>query len=1337
MPGAKQILAGVLALAFSGVAFSVSLAQQVRPDGGEGTRPIVPRPIRTFAPMPTPTPASGGATPSATATPGTSNTNRSLPSLRLPSISGQQVPLTSLAPLPPKTVANTATFGGMGQGRHIMSATGADINYFTDFTNSSCGSTVGTIIPIGCDIIWQSVGLTGGDTFQDYYVAAGSTTATTAGGTYTAGNGAQNVSPNLTAGTWVFGTYDKTAGKWVSVIYLIVGTSPSFGTYADSGATIPQTQFSAANGVNVYANATGLTQGQAYVVYIETTSVNPSCVYVAPPGSTTANTLCDPTTSSGITAVVGAQNSAAITAVWPLSSTTPTGTYSVVLYNLTTHTRISMRQVSITGSGATGSISLVPNAGNPALGANWPTPPPTPYSATTKFAFDTTNDTADGGWTLTASGLAATKNYTFTVSDPTGSVVSGPTTVTSSGGGGATRTFTFGATQSPANYIGNVYTVQMYNQTTKAIDASQAFQILGYNAVTQFQDPTTNAISTAIVLPQGSSVTQSLQFVNDGDTYYGVGNGDTLRGIAFNTGSKGIWINLTDPSVTSGCGGTCQQQIVTDTSGVSWTIQNTCYGGGANKGCTLTAYPTTNGKSLAMAATISIPNVQFNNVPGNSGCQSGCTGTTSILPTDGVTWSRNNDSSSTNAVAFTNSAGKTWAGTASITHIGYVNSGNTYFAGAETHGYTTRGTNAIYTSSSPYTTPTGYADVWAITVTNNASVGTTNMTQFEAVMPTAYSPSGTLTTITIDANSPTSWQVVIPCPVSAPGSAFCLKTAGGNGGVAPGSSQTVYVDITPPPPGAFSYTDWTFQAVTPTQFTMTPASSFTGFVPQTVYDATASAAYSLNGNLITPGFSPTSEGQNTNNAVTINVTNASTAQDPNPDYLDLITIDLPSTNAFTNASGMPSGWSLLGTSTPSGGVTRYWFGLCAGQFVTADGPVTNPPPVNPTTPSCGAATEASSLAPGATFSVTGNLQTATSNITATMYAHGANAGGWSAAHTFSMNVTAVSAATGFSAAGGYPTATTVTSPQTPQIGADSDSTYGNAFTYVIKNTSGAGNNITSAVITIPGKDTSAVLPADGTAWTITGTPAISGTTYGCSITSFTSATTGGANGAINIGGGSCAITPGSTLTVTFTAKAPYTVNDTYQFPTKVNGAVNASESWSTDTIVQIILAANLVISVNPGSDALTGSTPSVSCAPCAFNTSTNTVDFGAVANLQTVTGQDVVRVSVYTNAGSSVGWKLYASTNVNPANTGSPANELLTDVDNGANRSMPQSGVNFDQTAYAVVPTSNPGVLLLDTGTGRAATRNPFDMLMNYEISIQGGPTTPTTSVVTYTFISN
>lgn len=1323
-----KIVSGATALLFAAVAASASLAQQVRPVEGAPPKPVIPHSMPTFAPLATPAPAATGA-PS-------HSSNLPFPGMRVPSADGQRVPLSSLPPLPPKTQLNTAYFQRGTSGRRPMSATGATINYAPDFTNNtSCLLAVGTLIPSGCDVIWNAASLVGGDTWQDYFIDLNTSTGVTSGGTYTGANGANRTTPNLSTGTYVLATKDTTLNKWATVVYVSVGSVNVFGTYADSGATIPQTQFVAANGTNVYINATGLTQGQSYVAYIESTSVNPACTYIAPPGSVVANTLCDPTTSSGITAVVGAQSSAAITAVWPLSAATPTGTYAVVLYNLTTHTRLAMRQVSITKTGSTGAFSVIPFNGNGALPANWPTPPPGPYSATTKFAFDNTTEQSDKGFAATATGLTLSTNYSFTLTDPTGAVVFGPQANNSGGTGSITKNVNFAAANSPSNYVGNVYTLQMYNQTTKAVDASQAIQILGYNAVTQFQDPTTSAISTAVVLPQGSSVTESLQFVNDGDSLYGTGNGDTLSGIAFNTGNNGIWINLTDPSVTTGCGGGCQQQIVTDTNGQSWTVQNTCYGGnGANKGCTLTAYPS-GSNSLAMSATLSIPNVQFNNVPGNSNCQAGCSGLTSILPTDGVTWSQTNNSSSTNAVAFTNASGKTWAGTAGLSHIGYRDLSNVLHNNQDAHGYTPNESNAIYTQTSPFTANIS-ADVWGITITNNASVGTANLSQFEVTLPTAYAPSGAGTVYFTDSTSPTQWNVV-NCPVSTASSAFCLKSSGGNTGIPPGSSQTVYVDVAPGPPGSFSYTDWSFQAITPTQFTMTPAASFTGFVPQNVFDSTASAAYSLNGNLITPGFAPTSEGQNTNNALTINVSNASTAQDPNPDYLDLITIDLPTANALTNLSGMPTGWSLLGTTTPVAGTTRYWFGLCASQFVAADGPVANPPPVNPTVPSCGAATEANAMAPGQIFTVTGNLQTATANITATMYAHGANVAGWSAAHTFTLNVTAVSAAAGFSAAGGYPTANAVTSPQTPQIGADSDSTFGNAYTYVIKNTSATGNNITSAVITIPGKDTSAVLPPDGTAWTLTGTPTISGTTYNCSITSSSSATTAGANGAINIGGGSCSIPPGSTITIKFTAKAPYTVNDTYQFPTKVNGAVNASEQWSTDTIVQIILAANLVISVNPGADASTGSTPVVNCPSCTFNTGTNTVDFGSVLNLQTVSGVDVVRVSVFTNAGSTIGWKLYASTNSNPANTGTPTNELLTAIDSGANRSMPQAGINFDQTSYAVVPTSNPGVLLMDTGTGHAATRNPFDMLMNYQISIQGGPVTPNTSVVTYTFISN
>lgn len=1331
----------VAALLFVFTAVSVSLAQVRPPDAGPFPKP---HPARTLMPMPTLAPPPG--MPGATSTPAAAmqpfgTQFRTGRGVWRP---GRRVSLASMPQLPRQTSANTAVFDSSGHMlRRPMAANGATIVYFADFFSSACSSVVGTLIPVGCDVYWYSNNLPASGTWDDYYIPAGSQTAIEAsGGTYTTGNSPFNDTPAMNStGTYVLATLNVAKNQWESVVYVTVGGVNVFGTYADSGATVPQQQFTAANGTNVYINATGLTQGQYYVAYVESTSGNVYCAYIAPPGAATPNPngFCDPTTSAGIVAVVGAQSSAAITAVWPLSSTTPTGTYSVVLYNKTTGQRLAMRQVSITKSGSSGAVSLVPTAGNAPLPANWPTMPPAP-GATTKFAFNSTSEQSDKSWTMTATGLAANKTYTFTVSDPTGRVVSGPTNVSTNASGTGTQAWPFTNTQSPSNYIANTYTVQMMNPSG-TVDASQAFQILGYNALTQFKDPSTGAITTAIVLPQGQSVLTTLQFTNDGDTFFGSGNGDTLRGIAFNTGSSGIWINLTDPTVTS-CGASCQQQSVTDTSGQTWTVQNTCYGGnGANKGCTLTAYPATSGQVLAMNGILDIPNVQFNNVPGNSNCQSGCTGLTAIWPTDGASWSKENDSSSTNSVYFTNGAGKTWAGTASLTHIGYRDSGNVYYAGQETHGYTTNATNAIYSSSSPYTTPSGYSDVWSITLANNASLGTANMTQIEIILPTAYTPSGTNTFPAIDSSSPTQWTR-ITCPAGSPATAICYKASGSNAGIAPGASATLYLDLSPPPPGAFSYTDWSFQAIVPTQFQMTPSGTFTGFVPATqTYDSTAAATYSLNGNLITPAFSPTSAGQNTNNSMTIDVTNASTAQDPFPDYLDAIIIDLPSANAFTSVTGMPAGWSLLGTTTV-GANTRYWFGLCAAQLNSADGPVTNPPPVNPSLPSCGSATEAGSIAPGVTFAATGNLQTGTGNITGTMYAHGANGGGWSQGHTFTLSVTPVAAAAGFSAAGGYPTGNTVSSPNTPQIGADSDVTYGNVFTYVIKNTSSSGQNLTSAAITIPGLDVSSVLPADGTAWTLTNTPSITGSAYGCSITGSASANRTGANsgygaynGGITIGGASCKIPPGSSIAVTFDAKAPYTVNDSYQFPTTVNGSVQAAEQWQTDTIVQIILSATLSISVNPANPGPGGSMPVVNCPVCLFNTTTNTVDFGPVANLQTVAGGDVVRVSVYTNAGSNNGWKLYVSTNSNPANTGTPANEMLSAID--SSRSAPASGINFDQTAYGVVPTTSPGMLLMDTGSGHAAQRAPFDELMNFEISIQGGSTAPNVSTVTYTFISN
>ncbi len=1292
----RRMRSGLGALLFAGLAITVCLAQ-VHPQNG------VPRPARTMLPMPTLAPITATPAPSASASP---NSRIAFPRVRPITPTGRLVPLSMLARLPAKTALNTAYILKGGVGRRPMMANGATITYAVNAATPACGSATGTLIPLGCDVLWMSTGLTGGDTFQDYYIPANSGTATAYGGTYTGGGGAQHDTPQMTpTGTYVIGTYDTTKGQWLEVVYLTVGAVNVFGTYADSNATTPQQTFTAANGTNVYVNATGLTQGQHYVVYFESNGSRLFCEYIAPPGTGTPNPNgpCDPTASSGIVAVVGAQNSAAVTAVWPLSSTTPTGTYAVVLYDLDTSTRLAMRQMTILGTGH-GTASLVPVAGNGALGANWPTAPPAP-GATTKFAFDNTSEQSDSGFAATLSGLAASKQYTYSIYDPVGQVQVSQNG-NASAGGVVSKNYNFSNTQSPYNYISNVSTLQMLNTTTNAIDLSQAYQILGYAATTQFQNPGTSAYSTAIVLPAGGSVTDNLQFTNSGDTFYGVGNGDPLKGIAFNTGATGVYVTLA-------CGAACTTETDTDSAGQSWTVTLTTYGGGANKGSTITAYPQTTGNTLAINGYLKIPNITFYNVPGNSGCQTGCSGLTAILPADGASWSQNNNSASTNTVYFTNGFSATYAGTASVTHVGYRDSGAAYHAGYETHGYLTNTSHGIYNSVSPFTATSGNQDVYAVKLTNNTSAGGGNITKFNVTWPTAYSPGGTTTAWGVDAGSPTSWTTC-----GATGDTVCFQTGGGNNGIAPGASQTMYMYIGPAPPASFSYTDFVVQAATPAQFALTATGTFTAFVPDTsTFDTTSIAAYSLTGNLITPGFSPTSEGQNTDNSVTINVQNASTAQDPYPDYLDMVTIDLPTANPFASLSGMPAGWSLLGTSTPVAGTTRYWFGLCAAQFVTADGPPTNPPPVNTTTPACSVAVEQSSISPGSSFTVTGTLQTATSNISATMHAHGANVGGWSSGHTFTLNVTAVSAAAGFNGAGGYPTATTVTSPQTPQIGGDSDTTYGNVFTYVIKNTSGAGQNLTSAKIVIPGLDVSAVLPADGTAWTLENTPSISGAAFGCSVTSSVSANRTGTNngygaynGGITIGGGSCAITPGNSITVTFDAKAPYTVNDSYQFPTTVNAGVSASEIWSTDTIVQIVLSATLSIVVDPSSSGPGGSTPSVVCALCSYNIPGNEVDFSTINNLQTATGSDVVRISVYTDAGPSNSWKLYVSASNNPANTGAPTNELLTEVDKtNSLGGQTITGWNFDATTYTVIPTGSN--LLLTDGSGIAARRTPFDTI--------------------------
>ncbi|MHB8139918.1 MAG: hypothetical protein ACYDHD_01455 [Vulcanimicrobiaceae bacterium] len=1315
-------LLAVAALAVT-VASAHGLSSMV-PAGG------VPLPHSTYLPMPVLTPPPAVPAPSPSAPP--RGTASPLPTaVPVHVIPGQQVPLSKLAPLPPQTAFNTVTPASVGHGHmHPLSATGATIDVWT---RSGCSATVGTIFNVGCTVSWSSWNLdSANDTFQDYVITPNSVTATAVGGTYSPGYGNPGPTRHTALsiqGTYVFGTYDTNSGTWDAVVYVVAGSATYFTTYQDATHVIPATNFSNQAGTNVYVGVTGVTATDSYVVYVESTSGNAQCTFIFPiPSSTPApNTLCNPATSSGQTAPGGNFN-----VDWQLAGTLTPGTYSIVLFDLTANKRMAQRQIAFYGGAAgNASISITPQGGNPS-------PAPAPLGTPgTVFAFDGATDTSDASITVAGSHLAANTPFYETISDPNGYAYSGNDT--SNGAGQLSFSFGFGAQQAPSHYVGNTYTAAFYDVNTSTTSAALAFKLVGYNALTEF----TNPLGTSLLLPKNSTAVSGVEFTNDGDTLFGTGNGDPLSGLYFSTGGNGITLALGAGS--SSCGTDCQQQTVTDSTGNSWTVTVLCTYTGANAGCTMTIYPAVAGNSLPMNATLTVPSITFTNGPGNAKCTNGCSALTSILPKDGLTWSATNSPVATNPVDFTNGGGTSYGGTANFALRGTCTGGcGAFTLNQELHGYDPRSTQAILPQNSPFTQTfsqsNGPWDIFAMTVSNTSSGGG-NITELEITMPSAFSPNNVLNYINLDPYSPTNWNWT-NCPSGAPQSAFCLSTAGGNPGIAPGTNEQIYLDIAPVAPGSFGYTEFGVQAEQPTVFPLAPSGSLSAFVPQaTVIDSLAMASYSVNSSLMTSLFTPTSVGVGTTPTVTVSVQNTTSSSDPYPDYLDAIIIALPNAYSFANiASITPAGWIALGQYN-TGSMTQYWFGLCGSQFATADGPPANPPPVpasSASLPSCGQATEQSSLAPGATFSFAATLQNLTSpgTITATMYAHGANTDAWSLGQNFNLSVTNISALSGFEAVGPYGSPATVPSNTEPQIGADSNATYGNSYVYQIKNTSSAGHNIYSAVITIPGLDTSGANGTDstGTPWTITSAPTLSGSGYsGCSVTGYASATTGGGNGNITIGGGSCALAPNGYINVSFAAKAPYKVNSTFDFPTVVNGSINAAESWFSDQDMLIILSAQLAVTVNPPNPGPGGSTPVVNCVPCTF--SPGEVNFGAVANSTTSSFGDVVDVSVYTNAANPIGWQLQVTTNNNPARTPTPpTNELLTSVD--STNSSQGTGMNFDQTAYGVVPTSG-GLTLVDTGSGVSARRLPYDVLQNYQLNVGTEALAPQTAAVTFTFISN
>ncbi len=305
-------------------------------------------------------------------------------------------------------------------------------------------------------------------------------------------NGGGTVNGSAYPGIWIMALMDNASGQFVTETAIVANASINFTTYANLGLTTPTYDFNP--GSTIAVNATGLNPSDFYNIgFVLTAGSNLPCEYAIPQSSNNStNNVCFTGTPTGLQAFGGN-----LTQYWgatssPSTSSAPTGTYDIELYDATTGEMIGHQQMSIQPS--TVSWTLTPyNSG----GA---TPPPG-FNYNNIFATDGLTDQSVTGLTYAASGLPAASNghtERVVVSDPNGVALTqatsylnlaAPSTATQAGGAiSSTQAFplqqtleqAFGPTQTP--FAPNVFTVQLYDNTLASVLGSKSFQILGYSS---------------------------------------------------------------------------------------------------------------------------------------------------------------------------------------------------------------------------------------------------------------------------------------------------------------------------------------------------------------------------------------------------------------------------------------------------------------------------------------------------------------------------------------------------------------------------------------------------------------------------------------------------------------------------------------------------------------------------------------------------------------------------------------------------------------------------------------------------------------------------------------
>lgn len=1137
------------------------------------------------------------------------------------------------------------------------------------------------------------------------------------------------------AGVWVLATYDTTTAQLTSETVVVADSSINFSTYADVAETTQTNDFNP--GSTIAVGVTGLNPNHYYAVgWVYTGGGGQPCEYSVPSVGTGKTGVCFAGAVTGVQAF-----SSTIEEWWnssstPSTSTAPTGNYDVELYDATTSEMIGHQQISVEPSSV--SWTLTPYSSSGA------TPPPG-LSYNNVFATDGLTDQSVTGLTYAASGLPSSSNghtIRLTVSDPNGVVLTNPDntlgwpymttnpTVAQASGAiskqvafplDATEQMAYGPTQNP--FAPNYFVAQLFDTSTSAVIASKSFQVLAYAASFVWAGG-----ATIINAATGTGVTESVTITNTGNQNYGTWNGDGINGIEI------------QPRTNDQLNGVGAATAI-DSAGHTWNLFTT--GSGTNE--KVWAEPATVGQSLPVGGTLTF-SIIIQTATGGTCASTPCYFDTDIRPVHGIAYS--GASSVSNALGVV--ANGTPPSSVTATAAWAVQSEASTANMAARVSYFNHLTYILGTANAPST------DTYNVqlTVNNASNPDGNNLMDLKIVMPSVLDVNANPPTIVSSPAGTGSWSVVTNSAYATLGGAnvfelVCSHSAKNGCGLSMGTSGSWVLKF-PLFSGSFTEQQTAMTAnfdggsggggcsnCNATSYALSPTNTtVNGIAGQTSINSMELGGFSLNSNLMSAIFSPSSTGTGTGTtpAATLVFTNTSTNQDSNPDYVDQLNLVIPSAMGDPTSITVPSGWVATKTSA-----LHWQIALCAAP--------TNATPCS--------SSETSAIAPGGQLTITLNYSSPgppAGTYAVTWYATGANGGEDThlVSTTASITFTTTAASIDFSKVNG----TAVTSGVEPQVGTDA-TTSGSTFTYVITNTGSV--NITSSTITVPHLTRAGLTGSDATGklWTLSsasvalsaGSSGTSGTCSGSLNAAQLVNPTSSADGHIALSG--CALLPGGTATLTIVMQAPYQLSVDYLFSATVTGSStqSAQPTYSSSDAMLIVEDGYLTI-LTPGNGSVgganvltastgSGATPSTTCTSCSVTVGTPTlIDLGTITATGTFTTTDLVDASVRSDANSPNSWNV--SLSVDTATSG--GDTLSAQVDSAHSSSFTGLAYTPAATSWFSIPViaspsgSNPGQSLATyTGTGN---HNPSDTIMNFKVTV-GGTATPQTHTLTFTLVFN